>query len=788
MKIIFKHQHPRADQQRLYRAFLISSGLLFLAITNVWSGPAITATQNSCVAPCSVYFDAMGDQTWEEIGNRKFEWDFGVPLGSDQSSGGKTFVGFQAAHVYETPGNYTVSLKTYQDNLLIDTKIHPITVTPFNGRTICVSPSGNWGGCPADSSADHFTDLSTAWNQIRSNTRVLLERGKTFAGTPPLNSGHNGPVLIGVYPLVGAGKAKIQWSGTPTNFLSVNHSDWRIQDIILDGNTSVSGVNYDHMVNALFLRVELPGNHANSAFGSGAAVDYGDMSGLFIVDSQVDTGDHYSFQGGGSKFALLNSSFQNGEDANSNVRIRGVDQLLIAGCRIRENSGNADWSALIIRGGDDRAGSRNILVSGNIFGASIVFDNGGNPKTRTDSRVIVENNLLHCTKTNLSGIYQGITAECTNCKEPFVLRDVVIRNNIISNMRTGINTADHNNIKIYNNTYYLGISDECNVFSSRGANVLIQNNLAYSVSLAGNPCTFMNAGSGVTASNNIGYFPFQSGQCRNATGQNTCTDPDFLSLNLSNPDFLKIGSNSPANNAGTPIMGAFSDITGNFRPSGSGYDIGAHEYGTGGTTPPPPVNQAPAVDAGSDQTVAISAGADLNGMVSDDGKPNPPGQTTVQWSAISGPGAVNFLNSQQAHTRVDFPAPGEYVLRLTANDGALSASDDVRITVTGSSNESPLPKETAFLPFNPVLGLNQAAHLVIPFSISESGPVEMTLYDRKGREIRKVYRGDLNAGQYESVVTWHGQNEEGSLVSAGSYTLVMKAGGKTFKKKVVVIK
>jgi Calx-beta domain/Domain of unknown function (DUF4214) len=95
----------------------------------------------------------------------------------------------------------------------------------------------------------------------------------------------------------------------------------------------------------------------------------------------------------------------------------------------------------------------------------------------------------------------------------------------------------------------------------------------------------------------------------------------------------------------------------------------------------PATNQAPSVSAGPDSTINISASAALDGTVSDDGLPNPPAALTTTWSKVSGPGTVSFSNPSAVDTSAIFSQPGMYVLRLTANDGALSASDEVTITV-----------------------------------------------------------------------------------------------------------
>jgi hypothetical protein len=97
------------------------------------------------------------------------------------------------------------------------------------------------------------------------------------------------------------------------------------------------------------------------------------------------------------------------------------------------------------------------------------------------------------------------------------------------------------------------------------------------------------------------------------------------------------------------------------------------------------VHAAPLVAAGPDQTITVPASASLYGSVSDDGLPNPPATTTINWSKVSGPGTVTFGNTNAAHTTAAFSSDGTYVLRLTANDGASSVSDDVVITAVSGS-------------------------------------------------------------------------------------------------------
>jgi hypothetical protein len=103
--------------------------------------------------------------------------------------------------------------------------------------------------------------------------------------------------------------------------------------------------------------------------------------------------------------------------------------------------------------------------------------------------------------------------------------------------------------------------------------------------------------------------------------------------------------------------------------------------------PAPPVNQAPTVNAGSDQTITLPSGATLDGTVTDDGLPG--GTAATTWSKVSGPGTVTFTNPNTIDTTATFNQAGIYVLRLTANDGLLQAFDDLVVTVNPTTLGEP---------------------------------------------------------------------------------------------------
>jgi len=104
-----------------------------------------------------------------------------------------------------------------------------------------------------------------------------------------------------------------------------------------------------------------------------------------------------------------------------------------------------------------------------------------------------------------------------------------------------------------------------------------------------------------------------------------------------------------------------------------------------------PANQPPQVNGGPDRSGLVGATIHLDGAVTDDGKPNPPGALTVGWSVFSGPGVPTWPQGDQnnPHAHPVFSVPGTYVLRLTASDGELSASDDVTVVVSAPDTTPP---------------------------------------------------------------------------------------------------
>jgi parallel beta-helix repeat protein len=146
----------------------------------------------------------------------------------------------------------------------------------------------------------------------------------------------------------------------------------------------------------------------------------------------------------------------------------------------------------------------------------------------------------------------GITVNSGNGT---IVRNNVVYGNEINGIEIGYTCT---NCKAYNNTTYN--NPGMNIRSSDGGSgIEIRNNIAYPKGIY--------SGTGTVSSNNL------------------TTNPNFV--NAAGNDFHLLSS-SPAINTGMTLSAVTTDFDGNPRPQGSGYDIGAFEYGS--LTPAPPRN------------------------------------------------------------------------------------------------------------------------------------------------------------------------------------------------------
>ncbi len=150
--------------------------------------------------------------------------------------------------------------------------------------------------------------------------------------------------------------------------------------------------------------------------------------------------------------------------------------------------------------------------------------------------------------------------------------------------------------------------------------------------------------------------------------------------------------------------------------------------------PQPPTNTPPAASAGSDQTVALPGSATLDGTVTDDGKPSPPGAVSVTWAQVSGPGVINFANANSIDTTATASVSGVYVVRLTVNDSQYAATDDATLVFTGSGSVSSFDGQIS-------VGADDAEEATTNTVVIGNGDLDMMVGDEGNLVVGLRFRG-----------------------------------------------
>ena len=116
-----------------------------------------------------------------------------------------------------------------------------------------------------------------------------------------------------------------------------------------------------------------------------------------------------------------------------------------------------------------------------------------------------------------------------------------------------------------------------------------------------------------------------------------------------------------------------------------------------------------------------------------------------------------------------------------------AAADIVNITITisdvlSSSSEN-IPEKLSIRLAHPNPFNNSVS---ISFEIPHSKNVNLSIFDMKGRNIRRMNLGVLGSGLHK--VLWDGKNEHGFEIKSGLYFVRFEGGNNSFIKKVTYLK
>jgi hypothetical protein len=175
---------------------------------------------------------------------------------------------------------------------------------------------------------------------------------------------------------------------------------------------------------------------------------------------------------------------------------------------------------------------------------------------------------------------------------------------------------------------------------------------------------------------------------------------------------------------------------------------------------------------------AVAAGAlteDLSGVAWS----HAPGQVDV---VVFG-GAENGIAGEGTIATVSFKAlasgaPGIALASLVARDGANAA-----VALAERAAGPAIPTATAFdaVAPNPAPGRTTLA-----FSLSEEGPVDLTIYSVDGRRVTSLVHETRGAGAYR--IAWEGTHADGTRVAPGLYFVRLTTAHARFTRSVILVR
>jgi PKD repeat protein len=101
----------------------------------------------------------------------RYDWNFGDPQGKYN-----TLTGFNAAHMYQMPGEYAVTLRVTDETGLVESSTARIVISPNHRRAIFVSPEGSDNNVGTSPEAPFHT-LAKAFSVLPEDCQILLRAG-----------------------------------------------------------------------------------------------------------------------------------------------------------------------------------------------------------------------------------------------------------------------------------------------------------------------------------------------------------------------------------------------------------------------------------------------------------------------------------------------------------------------------------------------------------------------------------------------------------------------------------
>ena len=377
----------------------------------------------------------------------RYQWDFG-----DDDGRFNTVDGWNAAHLYERPGTYTITLTVTNENGRRNAVSTTVTVKSDNRRTIYVDSVSGSDSNSGSSSSSAVKSIRRVEALADDNTRILFKRGQKFTFDHSLALPYSN-VYVGAY---GSGAAPVLWrvKGQSGSTISTYAQS---RQVVISGLTfdspyaarggsapqiSVDGVNPRGtnitVEGCTFLNLD------------NAVCAEGDPKGLLVLDNKAPlaTGLRmYFIWSEGSDQVFLGNAVANSTRQHV-IRSSGTTRMLVAHNdltnldRSRVDSGDEDKGVVEVHKGSFA------YVSGNGIhhGALRAGPRGGGQESDSTSTswVVFENNLV--TDHDIA-VYPGT--------HHLMVRNNIIRNDTAADITVQPTDSDGrvvSDIQILNNT------------------------------------------------------------------------------------------------------------------------------------------------------------------------------------------------------------------------------------------------------------------------------------------------------------------------------------------------
>lgn len=518
------------------------------------------------VAPLSVFFDASGSTataTTRPFHDLEYRWNFGDSAGSPVSgttwgygsrvgvSSRNTATGPVAAHVFETPGSYTVALTATDGTNTVSNSCAQILVQDpgvvFSGaNTICVGatslPVQGQGGCPAGANTAQQANFATAINTYAlTGKRVLFKRGDTFSAPTSAAITRTGPGIIGAFGTGASPSVQMTGSTTILNLSSASTptiTDWRVMDLDLNGmsNAASMGIGTAGSINQVtLLRLNIHDTHNGISF-SDSLLDWLNNNGspgqtmwdqIAIVDSSVlHTMGGVGGNGVGvaaKRLSMLGNLVDDSSLAEHILRVFNVSRGVISNNTLSKQA--AAKAIIKMHGPTWLSGTPPSGVAGSYTELAVLSDNKfvaadgtdwtintGPQNAQSDERlrnIILERNWFIGGNTTQVGLVVNAVDETVRNNISVNTAGKFMQVSYRSGASTGLEPAPLN-IHIYNNTVYSSSAQSGDLIGvdirAPSANTVVYNNLGTGP-FASVLTMVSNAGTGTVQGNNPIYLP-----------------------------------------------------------------------------------------------------------------------------------------------------------------------------------------------------------------------------------------------------------------------------------------